>query len=406
MPTKRTRTLTIAALLLYFFANQTQVGWLYVMAALMAGIVLAAGFLNRRVLRKITGQRQIGIGPDLELYEEDALEITLTLRNHRSFSAAQIQTTEHCPLAAPGSEQHAMEVFIPALPGKGSVAFSYEVIAYRRGLHTFPPLALTSPAPFGLFRSHKEIDIPSRVLVYPEVHKLRSLSLLDRQLAPQHTRLKAGTGSEVMGVRPYRPGDSPRHIHWRSVARTRQLISKEFADEAHPGLTIVLDLYQHDYPDTLTKHTPFEWAIKSAVSIAEYARRRRFPIHLIADDTALPPPVGELSWSALLQYTARAEPTGSNRLSDVMLNQTYQTFVAVLIPWPDPDIVEPLVALKQRGMEVLAVLTSPSSFPAGGPSSAKLAGEIRAAGIETCLIRYGWDWAEQLSEAVWEPVLV
>ena len=47
MPTSRSGVVLIGALVLYFFANQTQVGWLYVMCAVLAGTVLSAWWLSR-----------------------------------------------------------------------------------------------------------------------------------------------------------------------------------------------------------------------------------------------------------------------------------------------------------------------------------------------------------------------
>ncbi len=396
MPTKRTRTLIIAALLLYFFANQTQIGWLYVMSALLAGIVAAAWLLNRGMLKDTGGERTLNLG---ELHEGEPVSIRLSLTNARRVGAAQVRTTERCPLAEPGSAQHEAEVFIPLLPGRGAVEFAYDVVAYRRGLHTFPPLALETQAPFGFFQRLCTLNIPTRALIFPEVRRLRRLSLLDRQPAAEQARPRAGLGAEVIGVRPFRTGDSPRHIHWRSTARTGNLISKEFADEAHPGLTIVLDLFGHPYPATLTKHAPFEWAIKAAASIAEYAQRRGYALYLAADPLALAPPPGPLAWDALMQYLARVEPTGTRSLGEVMHGQPVQTYTAAILPWPDSQVIEPLLALKHRGIATLAVLIDPASFPEGGDSAALLFDEIRSHDLDARLVRFGEDWAGQISEA-------
>jgi uncharacterized protein (DUF58 family) len=397
MPTKRTSTLLIAALLLYFFANQTQVGWLYVMSALLAGSACAAWLLNRGMLKRLSGERTIDVA---EIHEGESLSIRLKLRSARRTGAAQIHTVEHCPLADPTSDAAAVEVFIPLLPARGSVEFAYTVDAYRRGLHTFPPLALSTRAPFGFAQTRSIIDVPTRALIYPEVHKLHRLSLLDRQPAAEQLRPRPGFGAEVIGVRPFRTGDSPRHIHWRSTARTGQLISKEFADESHPSLTIVLDLQAHPYAKGRTKHTPFEWSIKAAVSIAEYALRRGYNLHLAADGDVLALPPGPITWWALMQYLARIEPTGAHSLAEVIERQPMQTYAAVLIPYPDraKPIIEPLVAMRHRGIAALAVVLDPSSFPDGGPSGAALADEIQALDIDSRLLRFGEDWAEQLSD--------
>lgn len=394
-PTKRARNLAIAALMLYFFANQTQVGWLYVLSALMLGIVLASGLLNRSMLGRVQGERHLS---NDAIYEGDPISVKLSLRQTRTALAAQIHTTEACPLADPESPEHQMDIFIPQIPRNGEVSFTYDTVTYRRGLHTFAPLTLSSQAPFGFFRSTRQLEIPTRALVYPEVNKLLRLSLLDRQPAAQQTRPRAGRGVEVIGVRPFRSGDSPRHVHWRSVARMQHLMSKEFADEAHPGVTLVLDLFRHPYPAASTKHTPFEWGIKAAASIAEYASRRNYALYATADAAVLPQPPGPLSWEALMQYLARVDPAGSQPLAEALSSQNYQTFVAVVIPWPDQDILEPLLALQNRGLDLLAIVIDPESFPAGGASAGPLADALRASGIDVALIRYGHSIAQQLSE--------
>lgn len=395
MPTKRTRTLIISALLLYFFANQTQIGWLYVMSALLAGMVLASWLLNRRMLHGIRIERRLSRD---EISEGESISITLDVQNNRSTSIAQIAATEICVLADPESTDHILPIFVPFLKGRTAASLTYDLIVYKRGLHTFPPIETRSSAPFGFFRSKRTIDVSTRALVYPEVKKLWRLDLLDRQPSAQQTRQRAGLGSEVMGVRPFRTGDSPRHVHWRSTARTQQLVSKEFADEAHPGLTVVLDLFAHPYTSTITKHTPFEWAIKSAASIGEYAQRRGYSLHVLADLDVLPPPPGPLSWGAFVQYLARVEPTGKRPLDAIMPGHPFETFVAVILPYPDHRVIAPLVALKQVGISPLAVVLDPQSFPAGGKSGAPLVDALRGVDVEARLIRYGTDWAEQLSE--------
>ncbi|MEO8394511.1 MAG: DUF58 domain-containing protein, partial [Chloroflexota bacterium] len=295
MPTSRAGVVLIGAVVLYFFANQTQVGWLYVMCAVLAGTVLSAGWLSRSTLRTVSGTRRLSENAEGELYEGDEVQIAFTLNAGKS-SSAQISLTEQCPLAEPYSPTSAMKLYVPSLPAKGAVRFDYTVSVYKRGVYEFPPLELASSAPFGFVRKRRLIEVSSPALVYPEVKPLSRFDLLDRQFAPQVTRPTAGIGYEVMGLRPYRPGDSPRNIHWRTVARTGQLVSKEFADETQPGVTLALDLFRHPYAPSETKHTPFEWAVKVAASIGDYANRRGYPLTLATNDEALPAPVGAISW--------------------------------------------------------------------------------------------------------------
>jgi uncharacterized protein (DUF58 family) len=418
IPTVRAVTLLVAAFLLYLFGNQTQVGWMFVMSALLAGTVLAAWMLNRHALRGVAIERQVtalgkalglpkekvekGESPGAELYEGETATVRLIFRNVGRFLAAHIRATEHCPLAALDSARRRMGLFVPALvPRRGGADFEYAVGIDRRGVHEFPPLELASRAPFGFFRRHRRIDLPTRVLVYPEVRRLRHFRLLDHRLALETVRPRAGVGTEILGVRPFRSGDSPRRIHWRSVARTGRLISKEFVDESRPGLTLVLDVCKHLYPPTASKHTPFEWAVKVAASIGDYTQRRGYPLYLLADDGAWPTPGGLVARLPLLEYLARVNPTGERPLADVLDRETplYTPCVAVILPWPDATALEPLIELRRRGLAAFAILLDPASFPAGGPSAGPLADEMCASGIEVSLVQFGEDWREQLDPA-------
>jgi uncharacterized protein (DUF58 family) len=399
IPTSRTVTFLIAAFLLYLFGNQTQVGWMYVMSALLAGTVLAAWCLNRRVLHGVRIERRVGDVPNAELYEGDTVTVGLSFRNAGRVLAAQVRVTERCPLAALDSRQRTLELFVPALlPRRDGVEFEYEVEIYRRGVYEFAPLELASRAPFGFFRRHRRIPLPTRVLVYPEVRRLSHFRLLDHRLSLEFVRPRAGVGTEILGVRPFHSGDSPRRIHWRSVARIGRLISKEFVDETRPGLTVVLDVRGYPYPHTESKHTPFEWAVKVAASVGDYTLRRGYPLHLLADGDAWPPPTGPIARLVLLEYLARVQPAGERPLAEVLEEgpPPPSPCVAVILPWPDPDSLSALGGLRHRGLALSVILLDPASFPASGPSAVPLADEFRASGLEVSLVRFGEDWREQI----------
>jgi len=52
---------------------------------------------------------------------------------------------------------------------------------------------------------------------------------------------RAGSGTELFGVREYRPGDSLRRIHWRSSARHGKLVVREFEPPGVQTLGIFVD---------------------------------------------------------------------------------------------------------------------------------------------------------------------
>ena len=396
MPTARAYWFTGAAILLYLFANQTQIGWLYVMSALLIGVIFASFLLNHRALRGVEGKRYLDGSSYSEVHEGEELNVELILQSNRGTPAVQLQVDEVCPIADP--EKRITPIFVPLLPAHGSIQFDYHIEVDRRGVYDFPAVKMASRAPFGFFQRKTEQIISTQVLVLPEVRPLNKFSLFDRQIAAQMVYPRSGIGSEVIGVRPYRPGDSPRHVHWRSVARTGQLISKEFAEETRPGLTLVFDrFYPGDYE---TKHNPFEWAVKTGVSIADYARKRGYPLYLLADTADLPTPSGAVAWDALLQYMTRVNPMDRATLPDLLTGHGLQSFVVVIIPWPESAIIEPLMALKHRGYNILPVLMNPGSFLKNENDIAPIFKALAHNRLDAVKIDYGLDWTVQLAEPV------
>ncbi|MEO0563396.1 MAG: DUF58 domain-containing protein, partial [Chloroflexota bacterium] len=242
--TGRFNTFVFTAFLLYLAANQTQVNWLYVTSALIAGVIPVAFFANRSALRGLALSRTV-TKPDGTDNIHEADEVTVTLgASATKRPLAQITLTETCPLADPETDLHTQKLFVPRLPRRAPLDAPYTVEVYQRGVPRFPVVTATTRAPFGLFARRRTFPVMTDVLVYPEVRPLDALDLLDRQPAAQITGTRAGVGTEVIGVRGYQQGDSPRHIHWRSVARTGRLVSKEFAEETQPGVSLVFDRYQ------------------------------------------------------------------------------------------------------------------------------------------------------------------
>ena len=54
-------------------------------------------------------------------------------------------------------------------------------------------------------------------------------------------RRTAGAGSELHQLRDYVPGDALARIDWKATARTRNLVSREFSEDQHLDVLVVLD---------------------------------------------------------------------------------------------------------------------------------------------------------------------
>ena len=83
----------------------------------------------------------------------------------------------------------------------------------------------------------------------------------------QVSRGKVGSHGDVMGVRPYRRGDSPRRIHWGQSAKHDRLIVCELQTNARPLVQVVLDADPANHAGD-GADSSFEWAIRVAASLA------------------------------------------------------------------------------------------------------------------------------------------
>jgi uncharacterized protein (DUF58 family) len=381
-PTRRGWALLAIALGLYAFANQTQVGWLYVFSALGLALWLSCLGLPGRILRGLRLARRINgsaLGADLELYCGDAVTLDLELYQSGRAPGLQIAGVEHCPLASAPDRQ--WPFFLPFVRAGQTETLTYTTTCARRGWFTFGAVPLSTRAPFGLWAARRLAPAagPDGVLVFPEVRPLERLDLFDRQAAPEATFARVGAGGEFMGVREYRPGDPRRHVHWRTTARAGRLIVKEFADEMQPALTLALDLRAAAVIGGEDDNT-LELGIKVAASLAHHARQRGLPVRLLTNNRQWPAPSGPLSWWALMSYLARVEAGGDEPLAAGLRQVTASTFVAAVLPTPDPAVVTPLVGLQRAGLVVLAVVIDPAHFVPDdtvlGKAARRLAAEL------------------------------
>lgn len=406
MPTKRAWIFLIIAAALYFLANQTQVGWLYVMTAGIVGLLLAAFFYSRgmlkpilidRTFRRPDSARTNGRLPDpAETYnpelappawrEDDPLEVPLQASHTGWRPALLVHGAETCPCAPPAEQDQPF--FIPSLSKGRPLDLTYRTTCDRRGLFTFPPIRLTSTGPVGLFSTKRSIAAPGQLLIYPAYHPLKRLRLLERRGPAERLSPRAGAGSEVIGAREYRPGDSLRQIHWRSTARTGRLVVKEFADEEELTLTVVLDL-AGDSSLGQGKFSTFETAVRLAASFGYYATRQRIPFYLMGTNHQGDLPRTALSWWGALNLLAKIKNDGRKPLAEVLHSVPASPFVAVLASRPTPAVVRAATALPRAGSRTLAIFITPDGAPPEGTAA------LGGPGLETRTVS-PYNWVEML----------
>ncbi len=300
----------IGAILVFFLARLTQVGWLYLVDALLWGIILLSAFLPWLGVPFLDARRKLswkepGEGPS-DGYsgpaEGETVQIDLSLRNRGFWPKFFLSLSYGCTLAAPEGRQ--FRFFVSKLAGSSELLLPATVTAYQRGTHFLEPMVADASAPFGLFRRRVRLDQTQQVLVYPRIYPLNRLYLVDGLAGESVQAQKSRLGLETAGSRAYIPGDPRRHIHWRNTARTGRPMVREFEDPQDPTLHLLFDATQSWGEG---RESSLEYSIKLVTSVANYARLNRVPVQVWGGNPeAGQPAVGD-NWQRLLRSLALVE---------------------------------------------------------------------------------------------------
>lgn len=136
--------------------------------------------------------------------------------------------------------------FVAYLGGRQRSRWVARTLCTMRGRFRLGPTTLLSGDPFGIVRMSRRVPATSEIIVYPQTVDLPEFKLPSAELpGGQATRARSYTVTpNVATVREYAPGDGFNRIHWRSTARTGQLMVKEFELDPSADVYIVLDMQE------------------------------------------------------------------------------------------------------------------------------------------------------------------
>jgi uncharacterized protein (DUF58 family) len=271
-PTREGWWCASAALGLGLAALNTGNNLVYLLCSLLLALILVSGILSEHTL---WGLRVRPMLPG-EAYAGTPALVGALVANRKRRSPSLSLTLE-VPAAGGGVRF----LHLPRLEAGEERLVTWTTTFPARGRHRLAGVRLATRFPFGLFTKSETVALDAELLVYPAVGPVSGRRFRDAGDTGPVPRRRRGRGDDLYDLRPYRPGDDPRLIHWRSSARAQLLTVRELEDEATHDVRIVLT------GDGRREIARREAAVSEAASLAVHLLRRGAGVELAGPGLAI-----------------------------------------------------------------------------------------------------------------------
>ncbi len=359
------RRLLFYALLLLGLAALLRIDFYFSLVYLLVLVYVLAREWIRRTAKGLHFARQ----GHIRAFVGQQVTVEVEVRNASRLPLPWIEVRESLPVAltAPPFRHHVLSL------GAGETArFRYTLDCRQRGYHRLGPLQAILGDPLGLEVRRVTYAQEDTVIVYPRVIPLSRLGLPSRApLAVLRTPIPLFEDTtRLMGVRPYRVGDSLRRMHWTASARTASLQVKQFQPAIARETLICLDLNRANY-DPQHFYDAIELAIVTAASIATHiivherlavglAAQALDPLTNQVERFAFPPRRERAALMAMLEVLARAQMCQGTDFADFLQRETahlsWGSTVAVITGRPNEALLDTLIRLRTSGFAVALLL--------------------------------------------------
>jgi uncharacterized protein (DUF58 family) len=202
----------------------------FALTFLLAGLGLAGMVHTARNLARIA----ISAGRAEPVFAGESAQFRLFLDGRAAFDRPAVLVRH----LGSGSQ------FVVDIPARGMAEVVLSVPAEKRGRLALGRVMLETRFPLGLFRAWSYIEPDARCVVYPRPER-SPLPRFTGESAAGAVPTPTPGADDFAGLRGYQRSDSPRHIAWKAVARSEELLTKQFAGDAAAELWLDAQLLPH-----------------------------------------------------------------------------------------------------------------------------------------------------------------
>jgi uncharacterized protein (DUF58 family) len=251
---------------------------LLLVSGLICGMLLIDWRMSAAALRRLEIRRRIVSGSHAGCWITVEVEV---LNNRRRLASWAIVVEDRVVRKSTSSADQPLRprVMFPFVPAGQRVRQTYRMRLPERGRYALGSLRMSTRFPFGLVQRAAWLACDEELVVLPRLGQLRPAWLRYCPPAPHgvHGARRPGyVPGDFFAVREWQSGDSVRWVHWRSTARHREVVVRQFEQPGERQLAVLLDLWAPEKPSA--DHVRrVELAVSFAATLVADSCRRRSP---------------------------------------------------------------------------------------------------------------------------------
>ena len=273
----------------------------------------------------------------------------------------------------------------------------YPLLGRARGHYRTGPLMVRTTDPFGLVRLDRTFTATSEVVVAPQVFELtRADGGGSGGSAGEARPRRIGLmGADDVLVREYRQGDDVRRIHWRSTARSGELMVRREEQALDPSTTVLLDTRAPAHGGRGVHHS-LEWAISATASVGLRLAEDGYAVDVLTPEGPLQSTGtsrGPVAADALLGQLTDLQPTAGRGLGHLLADaggERREQLVVAVLGRLTPEEAYAVAGLRRRRATGLAMVLDVDTWLTGSRGQADTAADGQAARAAEILADQQW----------------
>ena len=247
------------------------------LALAVDALILALALVDGRRTRAPSAERDV---PRISALAA-VTDVALTVRNptERAVTVRLTDDLDPCLRRVVGADgvdpwEDGFEV---GIPGRSTVECLYRVTPRTRGFLALGAVHLRTLSPWGLAWRRSSIELSHTLQVQPGVRDLlrdRSGHAIHRPLRTpgQRRNRQWGEGREFESLRDYSQGDDPRAIDWKTSAKRRKYVVRNYEAERSQNIVLAIDAGRHMRERLSPLRERIDYALGACMMLASRAQ--------------------------------------------------------------------------------------------------------------------------------------